>query len=235
MPTLLLIVLLLFLNQICPESNSEPKLISLGHNCYGAAQIRRHGYRTAAYPFDWLVTPLTSLNDVLKHNFENFLDKQHLILKRPFIINKLYDIYFMHDFFPLAKWRKQLSTIQKKYLRRIQRFQDLANCPTKIYFIRIIYAVTSNTPQIFYPEEALLLKQQLHKQFPNTNFELVLIFYGLENNYDWTNAGIRNFYIHERNPPYWTEPDAPFINEQFCKIFESLGCQKKSQRSNLCW
>jgi hypothetical protein len=50
------------------------KYISLGSNCSITYQLKKHGLRTQAYPFDWAKINLSQLNNVLENNFDDFAE-----------------------------------------------------------------------------------------------------------------------------------------------------------------
>jgi tetratricopeptide (TPR) repeat protein len=58
---------------------AERNLISLGHRCDVAFQLRMHGAENIAHFFDWLSTPFDGLIKILSANFEVFAP-DHLVL-----------------------------------------------------------------------------------------------------------------------------------------------------------
>jgi hypothetical protein len=120
-------------------------LISLGSDCCVSYQLEKYGYRTAAYPFDWIRSSLQNCIQLIEYNFVNFLDVTDIYYTRisenyKFLIDtneankevsrgfiyksKLYkDLEFCHDF--TDEFRSGLEDIQKKYHRRITRLYDL--------------------------------------------------------------------------------------------------------------
>lgn len=206
------------------EPVAAPLLVGLGYNCYAAYQIQRHGYRKAAYPFDWGFFPLVGLNRCLASNLDDFCKASDLekVSDIGYIMHKLYKFAFIHDFHDITgSWQSHLPNVQTKYARRIQRFKDLANYSGRIYFVRTIHN-EENALQRADIENIIQLKRELQKLFPMRDFELILIFYGLKNMHNWSIIGVRDFYISEIEHG----PLSPFIEAQFCKIFESLGFAK---------
>ena len=68
-------------------------IISLGHFCAVASELDKLGFREASLPFDWIISPLDSVIDLINNNFEDFLNPDLLYRdsKRPYIVlNKRY-------------------------------------------------------------------------------------------------------------------------------------------------
>lgn len=213
-----------------PQRGIEPLMISIGYNCWGAYQIQKHGWRTASFPFDWNLTPVKGINQILQDNFRYFLDETHLITRHiyhQFVYNVYYNIFFAHDFPVCAGeiicdgWQQHLPEVKNKYERRIQKFNNLSDYKGKIFFIRLIFAF--NQLNI---DEIIILKNELIKKFPSVDFDLVLIFCGVDKKYEWLNYGIKDFYIPLVGEweQFWDDKE---FEQKFCDIFESLGLQKK--------
>lgn len=114
-------------------------IISLGHFCAVASELDKLGFREASLPFDWIISPLDSVIDLINNNFEDFLNPDLLYRdsKRPYIVlNKRYNIAFYHDFKESIPIEEQVSYVQKKYDRRISRFYEYIN--EKTLFVRYI-------------------------------------------------------------------------------------------------
>jgi len=129
-------------------------IVPLGANCSAAHYLRRQNIREAAYPFDWTVTPLTSIIDLIENSFSDYLNSDNLTYLPPSkrykfneqgtqletteelvtpVVCKKHKILFPHDFSELAS--RDLPHIQKAYQRRINRFIQLLSSDKKITFI----------------------------------------------------------------------------------------------------
>lgn len=212
-------------------------VISLGGDCSPSFHARRHGIRTAAYPFDWCLTPYVAVIDCINQSFAHFFQKENLIPSaRSFYREELialiqaknYDIYieknttpswildkklgiiFNHDF-----TNRQPETIAteyqanyEKYQRRINRFYQAINSEKHIYFIR---------HQCITKTESIQLYQHLKSAFPSTIFTLIVIADDPVFKDDWHIEGIKNFYnsdngITSQIDPFW---------ENLCKQIET--------------
>lgn len=61
------------------EENIEDKpiIFSVGHRCTTASLIKIMNMKFESYPFDWVVSKLSSVQYFLENNFENFLNKEN--------------------------------------------------------------------------------------------------------------------------------------------------------------
>ena len=110
--------------------------------------------RVTAFPFDWNVTPIQATVELIRNDFEDFLDSSNLVFLPP--VNRLlfnedgieveikndiitpaicrrYQILFPHDF--PRSGAEQLGTVKAKYNRRIDRLISLLQSETHLIFI----------------------------------------------------------------------------------------------------
>lgn len=113
-------------------------IISLGAFCFVASELRRYEVRKKAYPFDWIITDLKTVIELIENEFLNFTALKYLEKKEEnnivFYDNNAYSlIRFIHDFNENCD---NTVLIQDKYQRRIQRFyQDIKS---ETLFVRYI-------------------------------------------------------------------------------------------------
>jgi hypothetical protein len=109
--------------------------IPITFDCEGANTLRSNGIRENAFPFDWNIAPLHNIYNLIKNNFEGFLDPKSLIYSnKPFThkydneyeVNNLipvfdtkYGFLFIHDF----TLDNNYDIIYKKYKKRIDYFK----------------------------------------------------------------------------------------------------------------
>lgn len=178
------------------ENRKQPLYVSLGAHCEVANFIGYNGLRTAAYPFDWMLTLNRSLISVLEQDFIHFVDSTYLKHHRYGVVNTYYQIDFRHDWpdfgfsWPQMDIRKTLPEIQDKYERRISRFYELADHQGKVFFIRApldidysleAYPTFSKESKRITFEEAQTLRNLLKSKFPALDFTLVIVNYFEEN------------------------------------------------------
>lgn len=181
------------LNDACPL------FVSLGSHCEVAIQLREQSLRSAAFPFDWLLT----LNHerflaLFEEDFELFLEA-NCFFQHPtnsyMVENDYYQIEWRHDWpftdygWDVIRYQQHLLEIQSKYQRRVARFKQLADFQGKVYFLRAAFDF-NNDPSVYWGEssqarisveQAVSLKEVLEKYFPSLEFELVIINYVEEN------------------------------------------------------
>ena len=153
--------------------------ISLGYFCNIASDLGKMGLRKYSLPFDWLLTPrFSSVISLIENNFHDFLLIQNLIKddkEKNHFFDKNYNIGFFHDF-DEDQFELTFNQTQKKYMRRIERFYNVAKTPS--VFIR--YISNEETDSDGYSLDYIYLVQnynsiiKLLKRFNDKN-ELILI------------------------------------------------------------
>jgi hypothetical protein len=181
--------------------------VSLGFNCFPALQLNRCGLRTLAFPFDWNITPLYSLREVLQSHFLDFLNPSYLVRKNeiPGIFNTKYKIALAHDFpEPISlNWLDSLPGISEKYQRRIERFYYVCDLAETVYFFRLksVYWIFDNHPEDI--AAVSKLRDLLMQIFPSQNWVLVAIGNSPEYKNDWGMRQVKNFYIKDDKNEEW--------------------------------
>lgn len=198
-------LLLAIFSSYSMDNTYEYECISLGEVCTTAAALQAFGLRKAAYPFDWTISMYQSLYDILKNDFQDFLNPNYLSIRpdNHGIINK-YGLVLVHDFPTMhtsndienadlinedtlhPDWINFLSDVQKKYNRRIERFRNMCMSNKKIYFIR--HGGTSR-------DRACLLRNLLKTSYPHLNFTLVIVGHDSSFATPWKEKNIKNYYL----------------------------------------
>ncbi|MBI2743534.1 MAG: hypothetical protein HYX48_06425 [Chlamydiales bacterium] len=177
------------------NAESPPLFVSLGSHCEVAVKLRENGLRLKAYPFDWITTfDAKGFIQLLDEDFQHFVSEEQIIQHpyRPdYLENTCYQVEFRHEWpfldheSSILRFVQQLSYIQNKYERRIDRFRQLASYPGKVFFIRTAFDF-ENDPHSYWAqerharitkEEAEALKEALQRYFPSLDFTLVIINY----------------------------------------------------------
>jgi len=189
--------------------------ISLGYGCQPAEYMRIHGIRFFASPFDWCITPYTSLYKVINNTFSNFFRKNNL---RPHawdaqdgipngILDTATGIFYNHDFSENSfdAIEKDYQVQYAKYKRRIKRLFEKMVSGKQVYFIR--YLAMNKA-------EACALCKLLKRIFPDTRFTLIVIGNNAaEFEQDWDLPHIKNFFMYSEQKdgmslqqnPFWAE------------------------------
>lgn len=114
-------------------------VISLGFFCNVTEDLMKLGKRSFSSPFDWTITSFEGILKLIDNNFIDFLNSKYLYQDKNncgHYLNSLYNIEFYHDFDKKKSLNSQISNVEKKYQRRINRFYIEIEKPT--LFIRYI-------------------------------------------------------------------------------------------------
>ncbi len=121
--------------------NDYKHFISLGANCYVSEDLKKLGLRDCSYPFDWLFSDdFFGIISAIENNFSDFLSYNVLLQhndNKSRYYNSTYKFSFFHDFNKFQSLKSQLSLVQKKYTRRINRFKNDI-CEPTLFFRYII-------------------------------------------------------------------------------------------------
>ena len=136
--------------------------VSLGSDCSVALYLRDKGLRTIAFPFDWCVTSMESVLQMIENDFEDFLLETNLVFLQPAtrkMVNdekdtiledwitpcycKKYHMLIPHDF--SARGKEDLSQVKDKYQKRIARMIELLKDPDNSFVFIANDAPTATT------------------------------------------------------------------------------------------
>lgn len=108
--------------------------ISLGGDCEVAFNIRKHSTVDQAHFFDWLMTPVNVIKELVETRFSYFLKREMLMrIGDHAFRDKLYNIDILHDFDDTAS---NYSDVKNKYVFLASRFMDLLKENKNIIFVR---------------------------------------------------------------------------------------------------
>lgn len=194
-------------------------IISLGFNCQPAYQLRVHGLRYEAFPFDWIVCPFDALITLLEDDFKHFLDQKYLTFVNTetdkYILNSYYDIRFMHDFKLNENFMEDYKAVYDTYSRRIERFYQRANESSRALLIR----------KKISKGQALQLKQLLQRKFPDNNFLILAIDNSYEIKDDWDIEHVYNYYMPTAHGQTW-KGDNKLWEELFTILKLNISCNE---------
>lgn len=190
-------------------------ILNLGGDCQVAYQLKHHGLRTYALPFDGLITPYEALYQLLANNFEGFLDPDNFALIEPYdeskyIFDKKYGTKLIHDFRCDESFLNDYEVFAAKYSRRIERFLNLLLTSDYPLFIR--KRITR--------EQTIALRDLLLTIRQGNPFLLVVLHGTEEMKVDWQLEFVRNYYLKQLEPYSWEgDPQA------WLEIFQNLGLE----------
>lgn len=114
-------------------------IVPLGYFCGVAQEIERVGCRDESYPFDWVVSDLQTINELIENHFESLFHLDDLYREiedhSGIVKHKKHIFEFFHDFAPDKSIAEQIQFVQEKYFRRINRFFALLNSNRSVLFI----------------------------------------------------------------------------------------------------
>lgn len=201
----------IFFLSLCLTTNTvspkTPLYISLGSSCCSALNLRSLGIRTAAYPFDWVISPFDALYAALKDDFQYFLSDLKIRPGNQGVIDH-YGFHFTHDWPTIQHstidalnsdfignnilfhtWQQVLPAVKEKYRRRIERLKQACLGKEKVFFIR--------TEEVS-KETAIILRDFFRKKYPNLDFVLIALKNDITFQQPWNLDNIKNFYF-----PQW--------------------------------
>ncbi|HXF28244.1 MAG TPA: DUF1796 family putative cysteine peptidase, partial [Chlamydiales bacterium] len=80
------------------EQQKFPIFVSLGSSCEVGIQLRNCHLRTAAFPFDWVMSlDHPRVIDCLQQDFKYFMNENYLVPHPGYVHNTAYNIAFVHD------------------------------------------------------------------------------------------------------------------------------------------
>lgn len=186
----------------------ERLCISLGFNCTITLQLKHHKLRQRAFPFDWNITSLQGLCEVIDNHFADFLNPQYLNVRTgktyiPGVTNAKYNIALAHDFPEVngavpPHYLDHLPDIQEQYFRRIKRFYNACNSAEKVYFFRTKFWWWPLQSDVQDKKNVRKLRDILIKNFPSDNWVLVVISDDAQYKNDWHMSKVKNFYMSEQ-------------------------------------
>ena len=142
------------------------QFVSLGYCCYIAQNLQDMGLRNESLPFDWVGSSLWGVLKAIETHFRDYLKYKLLyqdINNHQSYKNVVYDIAFYHDFKKELPLRWQISSVRKKYARRIARFYKVIQEPT--LFIRYV----RNWEELEWLEENHKAVEELLKSYCESN------------------------------------------------------------------
>lgn len=123
-------------------------IISLGFFCSPALELDRLGYRNASYPFDWVISNMRSVSNLIDNQFRGLFELKDLYEARgsdlyTHVHHSEYCFQFFHDFKIGTPWPEQINSVRDKYQRRISRFYDTLSSNENIVFL--LYSRNNDT------------------------------------------------------------------------------------------
>jgi hypothetical protein len=165
------------------------RVVSLGSNCMVTKEMRTFFGVQSANLFDWWITPGDALVRLIESDFEDLFSASNLRIvgRQASVANLRYGILHHHDFrrtgaedrvLPISDADLQRNCDKFAYLKR--RWDDLADNPTPVLFIRFAWNTPANPLLANLPPEPTnssvsRLLAALDRKFPKLDYQLLLI------------------------------------------------------------
>lgn len=166
------------------------EIVCLGCNCEVTWNVRDYFGIEKAFPFDWWITPNTTLISILQNKFNDLLNFKNLVFSSDghTVLDAQYNVLYHHDFprdadgnVIMENREESCRNAKEKYEYLSHRFlHDLAG--KKVLFIRNNY-INNGSPYLGYetvmPDHNYfkLLCDTLFEVVPNCNFDLLVTDY----------------------------------------------------------
>jgi hypothetical protein len=118
-------------------------IVSLGASCTAAYQIRSYFGQEIAFPFDWLITPWSSMIELVTNGFVGFIDEEHLAPYKDYfsIMNTKHPILHHHDFsreegVVTPRWKDEVANVRGKYDYLCARWERVLDGCDSVLFVR---------------------------------------------------------------------------------------------------
>jgi hypothetical protein len=140
-------------------------IIPLGIDCGIASYLKEKNLRNISLPFDWSV-PYNGIAKIFKNDFKELLPEYG-------IINKNYEINFVHNTFP--RDTEQMT-------RRINRLLDLLNSQEELLFIRRGHAIHHHDESKKFNftlkndlDDMIELNELIQTKYPNLKYKIHVV------------------------------------------------------------
>lgn len=113
-------------------------IVSLGFFCGVSQELEKIGIREAYLPFDWVISNLKTVNELIENKFDLLFNTDYLYRDENYqyiVKHKNYNFDFYHDFDIGKTIEEQIERVRSKYNKRITRFYELLNSSETILFV----------------------------------------------------------------------------------------------------
>jgi hypothetical protein len=179
--------------------------IGLGGSCQTAHQLEINKLKGPTLPFDWVVSPFSSVHTLLANDFADLLEKENIALVQDDVVgwyveDKKYRIRFLHDFPLDLDFMRSYDEVRAKYARRSKRLLELLSSSRRVLLIRL--DITR--------EEAWALDALLRQKFPRLRFDILALGNIPEMQSGWGLSRISNLFLPQPVPYFWAGLDKPW-------------------------
>ena len=185
------------------ERRRYDQVVSLGHGCQPAHQIRRVLGITSAHVFDWIVTPTPALITLIESDLEEFFSRDRLGVGESGAITDLpTDTRFVHEFPEGSNVDTQHAQHAGRYAMLTRRWRRLLRSRQRVLFVR--QHSWGSEPRA----AAAQLQAVLRAKAPNLRFSLLYLTGDPGDEAPWGHAGILNRHLPQPEPYDWKGDNA---------------------------
>ena len=197
--------------------NKFDYIISLGFSCHVAESLDSMFYRDHSYPFDWVISDMKTINDLIENNYFDLFNIRYLYRNSSddnIIKHKKYSIDFYHDFSGSIELSAQVQKVREKYFRRIKHFNNVRKSKKRILFIRYLKNKQDSGDEMIEIERFINIMKK-----DTTSFRMLLIS---NNNGGWVSQPheyVLHHFIVKPNSEYLFDP--PLSDKKIYEFFRS--------------
>lgn len=119
-------------------------IIPIGFFCGPTEWLEALDLRKQSNPFDWVITDLDHVSELIANQFHDLFDEAHLLShsnwcnEMRIVDHDHYMFRFFHDFPADVSIAEKLPEVREKYERRITRFYNMLKDSQSLLFIRYV-------------------------------------------------------------------------------------------------
>jgi hypothetical protein len=155
------------------DDNCNKQIITLGDHCIASLYLKKCGLKSCSYPFDWIVTNLDMIVDILENDFDRFMNQ-----------TDYYDSFFKGQIF---YQHRSLDKDREYFERCINRFKNLNSNDINIYFMIISHLGGDNITKMkeIHRDYTLEDYKKIYSLLPNPT-KLVIVHLEKDKNNNFT-------------------------------------------------
>ena len=154
--------------------------IPIGEDCFSTKYLNKHGLRTFATIFDWVIICPEDILRLFKNDFQDFLLKENLQFLRKSrvrfrhkdidVMETNYNILIPHHFNSIEK---DYQHVHDKFMYRIEKLKNILNTEDEIIFVYRQIKETKKAKNFIYSYTGEQKKKFGKKNMMNIEKELV--------------------------------------------------------------
>lgn len=111
-------------------------VISLGHRCQTAQNLRRMMIHSGTMPFDWIISSTGGVAEAIETDFDGVFRPERLELRDDCVIDHRFGFAYLHDFPICADFLAAHTRVCRRQDLLIRRFRAALASDARILFVR---------------------------------------------------------------------------------------------------